>query len=161
MAKACRRAHRSFLVTMLLSASLGSAGTAFGTPTQSEGEPIAGTPITPPRLTSSEPRDPYRSLAPGLLARTRYVAERTGPYRLEVWDLMVGPGKASEKTRLPGAAVVEVRSGTGTLSSGDKSIDLRTGTTVPLAEAADLTLRNADPEAPLILRATVIRRNPR
>jgi len=159
MAKGCQLP--CLLVTLALSAHLGFAGIALGAPAQSASEPVAGPPVTPSKLTSLEPRDPYRSIAPGLLARTRYVAESMGPYTLEVWDLMVGPGKTSEKTRLPGAAVVEVRSGTGTLSSGGKSVDLRIGTTAPLAEAADFALGNADKEAPLILRATLIRKSPR
>jgi hypothetical protein len=159
MAQGCRQAR--FFVTLALSVSPGVVGIAFGAPAQSASEPVAGTPVTPPRLTSVEPRDPYRSIAPGLLARTRYVADRTGPYTLEVWDLMVGPGKTSEKARLPGAAVVEVRSGTGILSSGGKSVDLRLGATAPLAEAADFSLGNTDKEAPLILRATLIRKSPR
>ncbi len=161
MAKGCRQARCAFLVTLALSVSAGAADVAFGAQAQTADEPIAGTPVTPPKLTSLQPRDPYRSIAPGLLARTRYVAERMGPYTVEVWDLMVGPGKTSEKTRLPGAAVVEVRSGTGILSSGGKAVDLRTGTTAPLAEAADFTLGNTDKGAPFILRATLIRKNPR
>jgi len=159
MAKGCRQAR--LLVTLAFSVSVGVVGIAFGASAQTAGEPVAGTPVTPPKLTSVVPRDPYRSIAPGLLARTRYVAERMGPYTLEVWDLMVGPGKTSEKARLPGAAVVEVRSGTGILSSGGKSVDLRMGTTASLAEAADFALGNNDKEAPLILRATLIRKSPR
>ena len=127
MAKGCQLP--CLLVTLALSAHLGFAGIAFGAPAQSASEPVAGPPVTPSKLTSLEPRDPYRSIAPGLLARTRYVAEH-GP----VHARGVGPhgrsGKTSEDAL--GAAVVEVRSGTGTLSSGGKSVDLRIGTTAPL-----------------------------
>ena len=161
MGSVSRQRHRFRFV--IPAALLAGVGIALGlrAQTQTAGEPVAGSPVTPSRLTSVQPRDPFRSIAPGLLARTRYVAERAGPFTLEVWDLMVGPGKSSEKTRFPGTAVVEVRSGSGTLSSGGKSLVLRMGATVPIEEAADFTLGNGDKEAPLILRATVIRRLPR
>jgi hypothetical protein len=93
----------------------------------------------------------------GLLARTRFIADRSGPFTVEVWDLMVGPGRRSEKARLPGAAIVEVRSGTGALSSADKPRTLRTGAVLALDEGREFTVVNDDKVNPLILRATIVR----
>jgi hypothetical protein len=118
-----------------------------------EAQPIQGPPATPERLVPGEPRNAFRSLVPGLLVRTRYVAE--GRPAVEIWDLMVGPDRKSEKARLPGAAVLEVRSGRGTLRTA-KSTELRIGASQALAEGEDFSIVNSDPEAPLILRATVI-----
>jgi hypothetical protein len=118
-----------------------------------EGQPISGPPTTPERLVAEEPRNAFKQLVPGLLVHTRYVAE--GRPAVEIWDLMVGPGRKSEKARLPGAAVLEVRSGRGMLRAA-KPIELRIGASQALAEGEDFSIVNTDPEAPLILRATVI-----
>ena len=118
-----------------------------------EAQPIQGPPATPERLVAGEPRNAFKPLVPGLLVRTRYVAE--GRPAVEIWDLMVGPGRKSEKARLPGAAVLEVRSGRGMLRAA-KSTELRIGVSQALAEGENFSLVNTDPEAPLILRATVI-----
>ncbi len=124
------------------------------TPAQDvEAQPISGPPATPERLVTGEPRNAFKQLVPGLLVRTRYVAE--GRPAVEIWDLLVGPGQKSEKARLPGAAVLEVRSGRGMLRAG-KPTELRIGASLALAENEDFSLANTDPEAPLILRATII-----
>lgn len=113
---------------------------------------------SPSQLVTGEPRDAYRSFATGLLVRTRFApADKDARYAIEIWDAMVGPGKASEKARLPGAAVVEVRSGTGVLTVGGKPHQLRAGATASIDDGADFTLTNSDKDSPLILRVTVIR----
>jgi len=118
--------------------------------------PVPGPPVTPPQLTDLEPREPYRLLVPGLLTRTRYVADRGQRHAVEVWDLMVGPGQATATAHLPGSAVVEVRSGTGVFTSRSTPRELRIGMTFVLDEAAEFAVTNADKEAPLILRVTLI-----
>jgi len=118
-----------------------------------ESQPIPESPKTPERLVAGEPRNAFKQLVPGLLVRTRYVAE--GRPAVEIWDLLVGPGRKSEKARLPGAAVLEVRSGRGLLRAA-KPVELRIGSARALAEDEEFTLVNTDPEAPLILRATVL-----
>lgn len=70
---------------------------------------------------------------------------------------MVAPGKASESARFPGAAIVEVRSGTGVLSVGGKPSELRTGATVSVDDGADVRVTSSDKDAPLILRVTLVR----
>jgi hypothetical protein len=123
-----------------------------------EGQLAAEVPA-PRQLAAGEPRDAYRSFAPGLLVRTRFAApaDKDARHAMEVWDVMVGPGKASEKARLPGAAVIEVRSGTGVLRVSDKPHELRAGATASIDDGADFTLTNSDKDAPLILRVTLIR----
>jgi hypothetical protein len=80
---------------------------------------------------------------------------------VEVWDLMVGPGQATAAAHLPGSAVVEVRSGTGIFTSRSTPRELRIGMTFVLDEAAEFAITNADKEAPLILRVTLIYSVPR
>jgi hypothetical protein len=122
------------------------------------GGPI-GPPSTPQRLSGVEPRDPYRQIADGLLARTRFADAKGRPFAVEVLDLIVGPGKTTAKTRLPGAAVIEVRSGKGTLAAGGKTRDLTGGTSSAVDDGDEVTFANLDREAPLILRATLVRRS--
>ena len=111
------------------------------------------------QLVPGEPKDAYRSFVPGLLVRTRFAAPagKDARYAIEIWDAMVGPGKASERARLPGAAVIDVRSGTGVLTVGGKPQELRSGVTASIDDGVDFTLRSLDKDAPLIVRATIIR----
>jgi hypothetical protein len=113
--------------------------------------------VTPQELTVTKIQTPYRQIVPGLLGRKRFVSERNGPFVVEIWDLMVGPGRRTESASLSGAVVLEVRSGVGVLASGGQSRELRTGNTTTLEEKADFSLSNGDKESPLILRATVLR----
>lgn len=124
---------------------------------QTQQAPVTGSPATPRRLTTFEPLNPYRLLTAGLLVRTRFVADRSALHAVEIWDVMVGPARRSEKARLPGAAILEVRSGTGVLSSGGEPRTLRAGAVVSVDEATEFTLANGDKESPLILRATIVR----
>src|SRR5229473_5249580 len=74
-----------------------------------------------------EPRGILRQYAPGLLVRTSYVAESSAAYRVEIWDLVVGPGKTSAAVKLPGGAVLEVRAGSGTVVIQGKRREFRPG----------------------------------
>ena len=118
-----------------------------------ETRPIPRPPATPERLIQVQPRNAFKQLVRGLLVRTRYVAE--GRPAVQILDLLVGPGQKSEKIRLPGPAVIEVRSGRGVLRAL-KSTELRIGASQTLAQDEDFFLINNDPQAPFILRATVI-----
>jgi hypothetical protein len=123
-----------------------------------------GTPsLAPPtpssqRMVGGEPRGALHAIAPNLLARTRFVADRAGPLAVEIWDLTLAPGKAVEKTRLPGGAVIEVRSGAGTALIGGRRSELRIGATLTVDDGADLSLSASGADQPLILRATIIHR---
>jgi hypothetical protein len=132
--------------------SLGSGARA-----QVEGAPIAGPPVTPAVPAPGKIADAYEQLVPGLLARTRYVSEGAGPVRVEVLDLMVGPGKTSDKKSFAGTMVVEVRSGRGAISWSGKSLKLTIGATFAVPEGAELVIANGDDQAPLILRVALIR----
>jgi len=100
--------------------------------------------------------DSLKQLAPGLLARTIYTAEAPGPYHVEIWELVVGPGKRSEATALAGGVVFEVRSGRGFISIDDKRQELRLGATLVVNDGSKFALENADKESSLSLRGVVI-----
>lgn len=108
-------------------------------------------------LSDYSPAQPYRQLAQGILAQTVYVAEADGPFTAELWDLIVGPGMRSEAAVLPGAAIFEIRSGTGTVSVGGQGRDARMGMTFSIPEGEQFTVVNGSPDQALMIRATVVR----
>jgi hypothetical protein len=97
-----------------------------------------------------------KQIAPGLLARTIYTAVPTGPYRVEIWELVVGPGRRSEATSLPGGVVLEVRSGNGIITVGERHHKVTNGSTLSVAEGSAFAIQNTNEESALSLRAVVI-----
>jgi mannose-6-phosphate isomerase-like protein (cupin superfamily) len=102
-------------------------------------------PAAPPdaaKLSTSQTRNPFAELAPGILTRTLFEASSGRGYRVEVRDLLVGPGKRSASVTLPGAAVFEIRSGPASVSIGDKLEEFRPGSTFVVPEGAAFTVDN-------------------
>jgi hypothetical protein len=102
----------------------------------------------------STAKNPYKEVATNLLSRT--IFETTGPngIKIEVRDLFIPPGKTAEKVSLPGPAILEVLSGDGKMTSGEKPQELRIGMTLTVAQEATFSLESRDIE-PLVLRAHV------
>lgn len=98
----------------------------------------------------------FQQYVDGLLARTVYVSEDDGPVRVEIWDLLVGPGRRTVPFQLPGGAVLEIRSGTGTAMVSGKEQRIRLGTSVRADDGSQIVLINADSETLLAVRAIVI-----
>ena len=98
----------------------------------------------------------YRQYTEGLLARTAYTADAGGGLRVELWDLLVGPGKATRPFKLPGAAVLEIRSGQATVAIGGKEQRVTIGTPLSADEDSEIVLVNANADIPLSIRAIVI-----
>lgn len=103
------------------------------------------------------PTEMLTQYAPGVLAKTSFRATTRDALAIEIWDLVVGPGKRSERFLLPGGAVLEVKSGRGSVDVAGKSNDVRLGSVISVAERDSLALTNNDPEASLVLRAVVVR----
>ena len=117
--------------------------------------PLAGQAVAP--TTAPARRDGFfRQYAPGLLARVNYQADSTGRYRIELWDLLVGPGKASEPVKLPGGAVVEVRSGRGRAVIDGQAREIAGGVTFVVHQGSSLALTNGRDDLALALRLTLI-----
>jgi hypothetical protein len=100
------------------------------------------------------PRNPYQEAGKNLLART--VLETPGPAgtRIELRDLFITPGTTAEKVSLPGAAILEVLSGEGKITTAEKSQELTQGTSVSLAQDATCSLESRGITA-LVLRARI------
>lgn len=99
-------------------------------------------------------KNPYKEVTTNLLSRT--IFETTGPngIKIEVRDLFIPPGKTAEKISLPGPTILEVLSGDGKMTSGEKSQELRIGMTLAVAQDARFSLESREIE-PLVLRARV------
>lgn len=98
----------------------------------------------------------FRQYVPGLLARTNYEAPSTGRYRIALWDLLVGPGKTSQPVKLPGGAVIEVRSGAGRATIDGQAREISGGATFAVDQGSSLALANTRDDLGLALRVTLI-----
>lgn len=149
-----QRPFTEILAGLTLLALLTAAPACQRTPAPS---PSQRPPTPPAALSSYSPQQPYKQFVSGLLAQTVYVAATSGPYAVEVWDLTVGPGKRSEAATLPGAAIIEIRSGAGTVTVAGRSREVRIGATFSIGEGESFTIANRSPEEALMIRATIVR----
>ena len=126
--------------------------------------PSGGTgPLPPPpppeqmKLSDYQPQKGFTQVSPGLATRSVFVVEPTGkdPYHVEVLDMVVTPAN-EVSIPLQGAGIVEVRTGTGTATIGQRAQEIGTGSTFSVVEGEALKIA-AKGEAPLALRAYVIK----
>lgn len=103
--------------------------------------PLPGPPAGDVTFSKSQPANPFTSITPGLFARTVYSADSGAGYRVEVRDLLVGPGQKASGS-LPGAAVLEIRSGAGTMTVAGRTQELRTGSTLSLPDGQAFAIQN-------------------
>ncbi len=89
-----------------------------------------------------KPANAYAEAGKGLLVRT--ILETEGPpgMRVQVRDFLVAPGQRTDNVSFHGAAVVEVRSGAGSVIVGEKRQELVPGRTFSISEGQSLTLEN-------------------
>ena len=122
----------------------------------------AGTVTAQPADTQPQPPSPtlsvqsYRQLAPGLLARTRFNVDEASGRRIQLLDLLVGPGMRSTRTSLGGHTVLEVRAGEAVLSIDDKQQRVSSGSTVHIPARAAIEIANMRGDLDVSIRATVI-----
>jgi len=121
-------------------------------------------PLPPPpppeqmKVADVQPQKPFVQVAPGLATRTVFVVEPSAkdPYHVEVLDILVAPGKEAVSVPLQGAATLEVRTGNGTATIGQKSQELGTGSTFSVGEGEPLKIA-AKGDGPITLRAYVVK----
>jgi hypothetical protein len=102
----------------------------------------------------------FREMADGVLFRSVQTAAPVGtPFEVEIWEILVTKGRAADiGEKLPGAAVLEVFSGAGTLRVGDKKQEIGPGAVIRVDERTPIAFDNSRGETPLEFRATLIRR---
>jgi len=103
---------------------------------------LAQAPPGETKFSSYQPRNPYAQLAPGIATRTLFETSSDRGYRVEVRDLLVGPGKRTENVSLPGAAVFDIRSGIGVITIGGRPQNLTVGSTFTVADRETFTIEN-------------------
>jgi len=103
-----------------------------------------------------EPRNAYAEVTKGLLSRTVFEAAGPPGTRIEIRDLLVGPGQNTESVSLPGAAALDVRSGSGTIVRGGQSQEFRTGATLGISEGESFVIQNKA-DIPIMVRVNLLR----
>jgi quercetin dioxygenase-like cupin family protein len=107
--------------------------------------PQGGGPLPPPKG-DLPPQDriqtPFTEAAPGVFTRTVYRTAASPTLTVEVRDLEIAPGKRAEDVALPGAAVLEVRSGTATARVGGERRDVTAGAVLSLSQGTPLAFEN-------------------
>ena len=118
---------------------------------------VTSTPVIDRSQLGTDPSlNPYKQYAAGLLARTVYRTDESPRFRVEIWDLLVGPGKKSDPVTLPGGAVLEVRAGAGTISAGENTREVKLGTTMAIEDGQSFQIQNGSTDSALSIRAVVI-----
>jgi hypothetical protein len=108
-------------------------------------------------VAGGEPTAPFdQQLAKGVLARS--VLRTPGPSdtEIQIRDIIVGPHAETRLETLPGMVIVDVRSGTGSLSVGTKTMQLSMQQPVSLQGGETGVLRGGD-RVPLALRLYVVK----
>lgn len=94
------------------------------------------------KFSKYQPENPYTQLAKGLLTRTVFKVASGAGYRVDVLDLLVGPGQRTSNVSLPGPAVFEVRSGNAVITTAGKPQEVRMGSAFALSEGARFAIEN-------------------
>jgi len=82
--------------------------------------------------------------------RTVFQGPGPGNLKIEIRELIVGPRTAVRLDPLPGPALVNPRSGEGSLKAGDRTVRLGIANVVSAASGVPLEFQNST-EAPLVL----------
>jgi len=101
-------------------------------------------------------KSPYVEVGKGLLTRTVFETDAPGDLHVEVRDLLVGPGQTTASVSLPGAAIFEVRLGSGTVVVNDTTRQIQTGATMAVSEGESFVIENKG-ENPIAIRVHLIR----
>lgn len=138
---------------------LSAAAAAAQTEAVTRAGPDAAIEFDPETRARNLEREPpsYTLLAAGLYGR-KVVDEPSadGEYSVQVWGLIVSPGTATEGAKLPGAAVVMLRTGRVVMIAGGKEAELAPGDTALAPEGSEVRFVNPDEARPAHLRAVVL-----
>jgi hypothetical protein len=99
----------------------------------------------------------YEKYAEGLYVQELFnTVSADKSFQINVWNLLVGPGKKTNDFGLPGAAVLLVRAGSAQIVVGGvQGNDLEMGAALVVPEETPIRITNRDPESPVLTRATL------
>jgi len=87
---------------------------------------------------------PFEEIAPGVFSRVMYRSAASVTPSVEVRDIELAPNKTAGALTFPGAAIIEVRSGKGSVRLASKSQEAQTGGTFGLSQGDSLQIANKD-----------------
>jgi hypothetical protein len=120
---------------------------------------VMASPAQQPREQTQRPtQELFEERAPGVLVRVTHRTSASPGLSVQIWDLLVAPGKRSGAVVLPGAAVVSVRSGEATLVIDSEARRVAIGTSLGVAEGAEIHIDNRESDARFAARAIVVSR---
>jgi hypothetical protein len=100
----------------------------------------------------------FHEMSPGLLGRTVFKADASD-FRIEIMDILVGPGKKSESIALKGGALLDVQGGEVTLIVDGKRRRVRAGDdAVSLAQGQTIIIDNSSVRRSLVARLILFSR---
>lgn len=102
----------------------------------------------------SAAKNPYKEVGKNLLERTIFETAGPSDLRIELRDLFVVPGTATEKVSLPGPAVLQVLGGEGKITVGEQPKELTVGAVTTLAQDTSFVLESRG-VMPLVMRARI------
>lgn len=150
-----RRAYLCFLPLCILAVILESA--CQGSSTKATG-PLPAPKPEEIKASDYQPQNPFVQSSSGLMTRTVFTVEpaKGTPYHVDVMDILITPGQQSVEVPHTGAAVFEVRGGSGTVSVGEKPQEFNPGSTFSVADGEPLKFASKS-EGPVTLRAYVVK----
>jgi hypothetical protein len=119
------------LLTAALVLSIGCADTRGGRALVS----------APPEPSDYQPPNALTQRTSGLLGRPVFRTPDSDPYRVELEDVLVQPSSFPVSLPVEQAAIIEVRSGEGDATAGDRRIELKQGATFAVSAAERLSVQ--------------------
>lgn len=101
------------------------------------------------------PRFPYQQVGPSAFARTFFQNAGPSDTDIQLRDVVVAPHAEARFDPFPGPMIVDLLSGKGGVTAGDKNADLDFERPASLPAAMVVTFKNTG-EAPLMLRLYLI-----
>ena len=99
----------------------------------------------------------YKRGASGALDRMASPWQELGNFSIAVQDILVGPSQTAEKVVLPGAALLEIKCGSGVLVVNGHPQSIKGGSVNVVNEGDSFQLKNGRDDLGLSIRATIIR----
>lgn len=99
----------------------------------------------------------YQPFVTGALNRETFKVNVPSAYTVVIWDMMFAAGQVADKISLPGAVILEVRSGKGMFLIDDKPTDINIGSTLQIGEGSTFSIDNRQGTEPITARAIIIR----
>jgi hypothetical protein len=117
--------------------------------------PLPPPPPGPLKFAGAPPEHPFHKEPGNVFERTIFQTDGPNSSRIEIRDLLVPPRTKSQIAALPGPAVLEIATGTATMSLGEKPESIVSGAMRSVPGGKPVQVENPD-DHPAILRLYVI-----